>query len=67
MISNSVLRIIVSSNFLTSVHPTNLRLSSLGLGFNSLLILNLKESFLEDFSGPFSVLVLTAFLLNKDT
>lgn len=66
MIGNPVLRVVVGPDFLTSIHCPDLRLSSPGFCLYCLLVFHFEKFFFEQFGGSFSVLVLTAFLLNEN-
>lgn len=65
MVSNSVLRIVVSPYFLASVHCPDLWFPSLCLCQNRLLILYLEQPLFKNLCRSLSVLVLTSLLLNK--
>ncbi len=67
VVCNPVLRVIVCPDLLAPVHCPDLRLSTLRLCLNRLLVLNFEQSFLQNLSCPLSVMVLTTLLLNEHT
>lgn len=67
MISDSVLGIIISSYFLTSVHCSYLRFPIFCLLLNHFFILNLKYSLFKNLSCLFSISILASILLIDDT
>ena len=66
MISDSVLRVVVSADFFTAVQRGYLRFPAWLLFFNRFFILYFEKSLLEQLSCPLLVHLLTSLFLNKD-